>query len=366
MSRMLQRNRVRLGFTLVELLVVIAIIGLLIGLLVPAVGMAWRSASRATIKLEVDGLSKAIEDYRTKYNDYPPDGSSWIVFERHMRKAFPQILSAELDLINPLTRSVQNGWSTAKVANDSEAIPNAADMRVMEPAEALVFFLGGFSEDPQRPMTGTGGPFVATGNPAQPWQYNPSRLNGLYDFKANRLTTTVVNGFTISDDEATFQLPDVQNGGNQTSDLLPVYKALLTNVPYVYFDSRTYASNKGTVRYFNRYRFYNEEVRGVDTVRPYKSDTTLNAASPNADMRFKYMNDKSFQVLAPGLDAIYAAAPTADWNDVPILFKFPSGASDVGSTGFSAYKHPGITGTYSPQNDNVGNFSRTTLEAGLQ
>ena len=74
----------RRGFTLVELLVVIAIIGLLVGLTVPAVFGVRGAFNRASVKFEVQALNDAVENYRSKYGDYPPDGSSWTVFEKHM------------------------------------------------------------------------------------------------------------------------------------------------------------------------------------------------------------------------------------------------------------------------------------------
>ncbi len=220
--------------------------------------------------------------------------------------------------------------------------------------------------DPQKPFTGAGGPFAATGNPAQPYQYNPNRSNAIFDFAAPRLTLILDSGFTVSSDEVLYSLPDAQDGGAFKRDLLPMYKSRFSEAPYVYFDSRTYASNKGGSRYYTKFAFLSEIAKGVDTVRPYKSDAARNIADANLDLRFKYMSDKSFQVLSPGMDGIYGAAPTTVWNQAPVLFKFPSGTSDIANTALSAYKHPAILLPRSPQFDNVGNFSRTTLEVGLE
>ena len=67
----------RRGFTLVEVLVVIAIIGLLVGLLLPAVNAAMKSAKRGRIKMEMADLVNAIERVRTEIggSTYPPDGT---------------------------------------------------------------------------------------------------------------------------------------------------------------------------------------------------------------------------------------------------------------------------------------------------
>jgi hypothetical protein len=93
--------------------------------------------------------------------------------EAHFRKAFPGILQSELLLLNP-----------ANDANNSGIRSDYAD-RVMDPAEAMVFFLGGFSTDSQKPFSGKGGPLLRVGTG---YQYNPSRDNTMYEFKNERLS----------------------------------------------------------------------------------------------------------------------------------------------------------------------------------
>jgi prepilin-type N-terminal cleavage/methylation domain-containing protein len=99
----LPRRSVRTAFTLVELMMVIVIIGILAGLAIPAIMRAISTANEGAYKQEIDTLADAVEKYRTKYGDYPPDGSSWQIMERHLRKAFPQIQQSELNLLNPTT-----------------------------------------------------------------------------------------------------------------------------------------------------------------------------------------------------------------------------------------------------------------------
>ena len=65
----------RSAFTLIELLVVIAIIGILMGLLFPAVNGVMRSARKAQASNDVSQIATAILAYLTEYGQWPTKAS---------------------------------------------------------------------------------------------------------------------------------------------------------------------------------------------------------------------------------------------------------------------------------------------------
>jgi len=87
------RKRKAIGFTLIELLVVIGIIGLLLGIAVPTISQALRSAEAAKTEARISSLSGGAQKFHNDHQYYPgqkrdPDmpgefdnGSQWLAYE---------------------------------------------------------------------------------------------------------------------------------------------------------------------------------------------------------------------------------------------------------------------------------------------
>ena len=143
-----------------------------------------------------------------------------------------------------------------------------------------------------------------------------------------------------------------------------------SDLPFTYHDARSYVvinRGAGTVVYPG-YTALGDTTGDVGVARPYKSterNPDFNAQTDAPDMAVHFMNRRTFQIIAPGLDNSYgwdALAPV----DSPAFGQVPCPVFKVFNTG--EYFHPSgnaavPTNYFNSHRDNLTNFSEgRTLE----
>lgn len=319
------------GFTLVELLVVITIIGTLAAISIPVIRGVVKRANDTATRMEIEAIERAAHAYEAKYGDLPPDGSSWVVIQRHFNRCFARISGVDSSLLYNMCHA------------GGVFQPTAIDR-----ARCMVLFLGGLSSDETRPLTGPGGPLQyvgpANGDRTLPanYQYNIDRQNRMMEFEMNRLTLA--------------QLPDPTSPpgpGNRVlsldGTLIPKYVPAGKTTPYVYFDSRTYGFIPDSTianPVYNGYAHTSDNV-----IRPYK--TLANAPGggsfTNATVAeaLRWHNPDTFQIIAAGQDDHFGnIGQNPDNNAMPAYFVTESGqlmACNPSATSGPAMLHPTIS-----------------------
>ena len=255
------------GFTLVELLVVIVIIGMLAAIVTPAIMIAMSRAKVARIKAEIDMLHSAIMNYKNEYGSFPPSYSyldpapppSSLTFQppyKHLARLFPRC-----KVLNEFTEDTNlNGMLDTQVSPSEDANGNnILDSAVpITPANAIVSWLGGYTSDPTKPLTGTGA------------------RKKLYDFDQSRVVETVSGSSGLS------YFPPNAEG-----------------MPYLYIDAANYnfvdfATNGGNSVSGIKYFVWRQDK--------FFDPNTLSPMSLTAASSPKPFNPDSFQIISAGRD----------------------------------------------------------------
>ena len=151
----LNSARNRAGFTLVEILIVIVIIGLLAGMTTTVVVSARRSVNNSVITTQMAQLSMALDEYKNRYGEYPPDLSDQKAVERHIRKRWPRYGVSYDQFLNHVHYGCllsSQDWNKGDSLSDLSALSDCgrydwiladATGPVGSYVSSLVFWLGG-------------------------------------------------------------------------------------------------------------------------------------------------------------------------------------------------------------------------------
>ncbi len=279
-----RRSRV-FGFTLVEMLVVISIIAILAALLIPTVGRVMRQQRTSAISIEITNLAQAVEAYKLKNKDYPPDFSNVFGVQDHMKKAFPR---------NQLNVAA---WLTTPPA------ANQLDPRALDPSEALVFWLGGGLKKNQRnPIRGTGEKDI------------------YFEFKTEQLVDSDGDGWMEYTSEHSGDAPYVYFDGRILNDYHFDYgnrTCTPTNLPavcaYAWAVYPPRAPGMGVVCVGRNVAVPDISPSKFGVVRPYRTNTPVpandNTTHPVTNMPgvndTTWINPGKFQIISAGLDEAF-------------------------------------------------------------
>ena len=130
----------RRGFTLVEILATILVLSILAGLVLVGGRAAMRFFRGVNDKATIDNIAKALELYKSKYGEYPPDGTDSAAVRKHLLKRDPSLTKpANIGKVDELMRRLAvitargqiltywicgENWVEDPFPNESEEYPN--------------------------------------------------------------------------------------------------------------------------------------------------------------------------------------------------------------------------------------------------
>jgi prepilin-type N-terminal cleavage/methylation domain-containing protein len=310
MARAVSRRR---GFTLTELLIVIAIIAVLAGLITAAAVQALKASNRSRISLEIRNIATAMENLKNEYGVYPPNAmnpspasnpapnsSAALVqsdFVRMFKKAFPRSQEPP-GLILALCGQNLSGTN----------LENG-----MNAAEALYFWLGGFSDDPQYPISGQGGPSFRIDTSLPNGGEILEDRQGGYDFDLGRLGPR--NDDELAYDEVRYLEYEVMINGTlqQRGIRFWSYRPSGSERPLVYFDTSRYKPAQYDVWAVNPN--LGSDTPWIYAFKRLREGVTEPTGQPR---ELVFVNQDSFQIIHPGLDDAWGQTYVGGANQPPI------------------------------------------------
>lgn len=291
----------RYGFTLIELLVVILIIALLSGITVTVFRQAKVTVKSSLVAADLTQLSMALDQYKARFGEYPPDFSDPFAVMRHVRKRWPRYgLDVSEDGFTVFMNHIQ--WGSALSSNNAYSWqflnPSAAlNLNYSRYVSSLVFWLGGLPDAngiPQgfymSPTAPLGYKKVAANFSEFILPSNNQREETMYSFNEK-------NCINLQIETTNFTLPFVISGG----------------LPIVYFKATPNVTGKGAyaepsdVTMIKSLDFSVSKFSACGMAVPYGKKEKVEGVSPMV----WYEQDR-FQLVHPGEDGVFGMLPGID------------------------------------------------------
>jgi prepilin-type N-terminal cleavage/methylation domain-containing protein len=395
MTRKLESSRSRGGFTLIEMLTVVVIIGILASLITAAAIRARTKAREAIIKMEIEQLSMAVENFKSECGAFPPNGffldmrhpdrangsmtECQMAFMQVLRRAFPRYVPRG-DLSN--ASNTPTDWEKFRydVRNGDPNVSNSGypylDPDYFDAASVLVFFLGGLPEQSVQP-TGTvrWKPAGFHSDPRFPFKVGTPRTKPLYDFDSER--TDMIDVST--------NLPAVS-----ATALCKIwyYPKNAERVPFAYFAARRLTLHVGGNVQDIGYQYgvgdnFVNPTKDASTFLPlffvhgmWNNSTDCNVCVPYLDRYVgsptsssdaaswkalgqvrTWRNPDSYQIICPGMDGRFG-----ETAEKPISDDLSSPSTNIDRYRFRCTRTGENFSPLGHDHDNITNFSKGTLE----
>jgi len=335
------------AFTLVELLVVITIISILAALITVAAVGALKAMSRTRIKAEINEIANGVDEYKNKFTAYPPNcqtdgtGSNGPLIETevllNLRRHLKQMAGRSQET-DDLARVLTGQPATSSTSDYPRPLAGG-----ISAAEAVVFWLGGFSTDPKFPISGSpDGPSYdipslgATGNNA----LDPIETRKwVYPFDVTRLGPRNADG-RFDESNSRFIEYRAPNGKFRRINFWQ-YTPAKSQQPFVYFDTSRHpvgtvaSTGAPLIGKYDPPAATHANAGDLSSVYAFKKRLETATASNVAAPQIQWVNPDRFQVFHCGIDDAWdkdaflrmAAGPTTSGkpNTPDTYLLFPDG-----------------------------------------
>ena len=336
-------RKIRSGFTLIELLIVITVIGILVGLLFPAINVVRRSVYETTTAVDIAQLDANVESFRREFGFFPSDFSEFVDVDGNpleffdplpnvapfngqtvqnrllqmLAKISPSHNENAMDDPNQTSKTrLQIWWEDVgmNLAVDSTLVGTNKQNSLRGPQVALWFWLSQLFNDAQYPLTGPRDPanyyLIAAG----------TEQRMFHDFGSSKLE--VIDEIAYPDSSA------VAAGPNLYSIARPVQRD--GDAPLLYFHHATYVDASSATA--NTTTFIDFEQGNYDPGDP--ANFGMACRVPGSSIMptdpAEFLAAGEFQILTAGYDEMFGNIEDgAVYENGDNLCNFSEGRLDV-------------------------------------